>query len=59
MELILVPINEHLEQNEEFLVNPRCLESLNMTCEFYKPVGFDPPWIGYYADAAKNAVEKK
>jgi [ribosomal protein S5]-alanine N-acetyltransferase len=49
MDLILVPFNEHLEQNEKFLANPHCVESLNMTCESYKRVGFFPPWIGDYA----------
>jgi [ribosomal protein S5]-alanine N-acetyltransferase len=49
MDLILVPINEHLEQNEKHLANPHCVESLDMTCEFYKRVGFFPPWVGYYA----------
>jgi [ribosomal protein S5]-alanine N-acetyltransferase len=49
MDLILVPINEHLEQNEKLLANPHCVESLGMICEFYKRVSFYPPWTGYYA----------
>ena len=44
----LLPIQPELEQNREFAGNPLCTESLPMTLEFYKRVGFQPPWIGYY-----------
>jgi len=44
----LIPVLEHLEDNPEFINNPRCVESLQMTVDFYKRVGFLPPWIGYY-----------
>ena len=47
MELIL--IKETREENEIFINDPLCLESVSMTIEFYKKVGFVPPWIGYYA----------
>lgn len=45
----LIPIKERLEENEEFTSNPLCHESIYATIEFYKKVGFAPPWIGYYA----------
>lgn len=35
--------------NQPFLEHPDCREILQMTLDFYKRVGFDPPWIGYYA----------
>jgi RimJ/RimL family protein N-acetyltransferase len=45
----LIPIKEHLEENQEFIINPDCQESLAMTIDFYKRIGFNPPWISYYA----------
>ena len=45
----IIPIKEKLEENEEFLNHPLCRESLHMTIDFYKKVGFVPPWIGYFA----------
>jgi ribosomal-protein-alanine N-acetyltransferase len=45
----LVPIKEHLHQNQQFAANPDCDESLGMCIDFYKRVGFNPPWICYYA----------
>jgi RimJ/RimL family protein N-acetyltransferase len=44
----LIPIKERLDGNEEFISNPLCQESIYMTIDFYKKVGFVPPWIGYY-----------
>ncbi|MEO8765345.1 MAG: GNAT family protein [Ginsengibacter sp.] len=44
----LLPIKEELDENEEFINAPLCQESLHMTIDFYKRVGFRPPWIGYY-----------
>jgi [ribosomal protein S5]-alanine N-acetyltransferase len=45
----LVPVKETLDENEEFVNNPLCHETIYMTIEFYKKVGFVKPWIGYYA----------
>jgi len=45
----LIPIKESLEGNIEFTGNPLCQESIYMTIDFYKRVGFTPPWICYYA----------
>lgn len=46
----LLPIRKHLEENQDFLQNPLCDGTLQMTIEFYKKVGFVPPWICYYAE---------
>ncbi len=46
----LIPINERLEDNEAFANNPLCQETIHMTIDFYKKVGFEQPWIGYYAE---------
>lgn len=45
----LLPVKEKLEENQEFHNNPLLQESLNMSVNFYKKVGFVPPWICYYA----------
>ena len=37
-------------KNKAFASNPLCNESLSMCIDFYKRVGFDPPWICYYAE---------
>ena len=45
----LIPVQEHAEENPEFIADPRCQESIYMSIDFYKRVGFTPPWICYYA----------
>jgi len=44
----LIPINESLEDNQEFVNNPICQETIYMTIDFFKRVGYEPPWISYY-----------
>jgi len=46
----LIPINQKLEDNPQFLNNPLCRESLYMTIDFFKRVGYEPPWVSYYAE---------
>jgi [ribosomal protein S5]-alanine N-acetyltransferase len=46
----LIPIQEKLEDNEAFAANPAGRETLQMTVDFYKRVGFHEPWIGYYVE---------
>ena len=48
--MTLLPIKETMKENEVFAMNPLCNESLSMCIDFYKRVGFDPPWICYYAE---------
>jgi len=45
----LITIKERLEENEDLIRIPFLRESVEMTVEFYKKVGFVPPWIGYCA----------
>jgi RimJ/RimL family protein N-acetyltransferase len=45
----LLPIQATLEENAAFLHHPDCQESLGPSVDFFKSVGYDPPWIGYYA----------
>jgi len=44
----LVPINERIEDNKEFTDNPLCQETIHMTVDFFKRVGYQKPWISYY-----------
>lgn len=45
----LIPIQKTSAENEAFIHHPLCQDSLYMTMDFYKKVGFTPPWICYYA----------
>ena len=52
----LLPIKEKIEENIAFINNPLCSESLSPTIEFYKMVGFNPPWISYYVCENENLI---
>ncbi|HEY5408773.1 MAG TPA: GNAT family protein [Ginsengibacter sp.] len=52
----LIPIKETLEENGEFVENPLCQESIYMTIDFYKRVGYNPPWISYYLKLGNELV---
>jgi len=45
----LIPINEHIDDNKEFTDNLLCQETIYMTIDFFKRVGYKKPWISYYA----------
>lgn len=46
----LLTIFPMLEENPRFASHPDCMESLSMTLDFYKRVGFNIPWVSYYAE---------
>ncbi|HEY9000202.1 MAG TPA: GNAT family protein [Mucilaginibacter sp.] len=52
----LIPIKEHLEENPEFTAHADCQESIYMCVDFYKRVGYNPPWICYYVQQEGNLV---
>ena len=52
----LVPIKEHLEDNKIFTEDPDCQDSIFMTVDFYKKVGYNMPWICYYAQLEDQLV---
>jgi len=52
----LVPIKELLEENGAFVENPLCQGSIYMTIDFYKRVGYNPPWISYYVKIENELV---
>ena len=52
----LIPVNEHLHENKHFADHPDCSKSLQMCVDFYKRVGFNPPWICYYVQLDDQLV---
>ena len=54
--MTLLPIKQTLAENEDFGNDPLCKESLGMCIEFYKKVGFNPPWICYYVKENEELV---
>ena len=52
----LIAVKEHLEENQAIAADPLLRESLVMSVDFYKKVGFNPPWICYYAAMGKELV---
>ena len=45
----LLPILQTAAENQAFLEHPDCQANIHMSMEYYTRVGFEPPWIGYYA----------
>ncbi len=56
VELELIPIRKELGENTDFAGHPDCKESLLVTLEYYKKIGFEIPWIGYYASVGHVLV---
>jgi len=55
--LKLLPIAPHLSENKEFVDNPAIDQTnLQMSVDFYKKVGFQPPWIGYFVQLNNELV---
>jgi len=52
----LLPIKRTLPENEIFAKNPLCKETLGMCIEFYKRVGFMPPWICYFVEENEELI---
>jgi ribosomal-protein-alanine N-acetyltransferase len=52
----LIAVKEDVNDNFEFTSDPLCQESVYMSIDFYKKVGFTPPWICYYAKENGNLV---
>ncbi len=45
----LIPIPQTIAENGEFLAHPLCSDSLQAVVDYYTRIGFNKPWIGYYA----------
>jgi ribosomal-protein-alanine N-acetyltransferase len=52
----LLAIKERLHENHAFVENPDCQDSLYICIDFYKRVGFNPPWICYYVQLEGSLV---
>lgn len=52
----LLPIKKTLEENQEFLAQPDCRDNIYMSVDFYERKGFNPPWIGYFAQVDGKLV---
>jgi ribosomal-protein-alanine N-acetyltransferase len=52
----LRPISLDPALNTEFENNPGISEGLQMSIDFFKKIGFDPPWIGYCVKLNKEFV---
>ncbi|MEO6038686.1 MAG: N-acetyltransferase, partial [Saprospiraceae bacterium] len=51
-----LPIQPTAAENTAFIDHPDCQGSLYMSMDFYKRMGFEPPWIGYYARTGNQLV---
>jgi [ribosomal protein S5]-alanine N-acetyltransferase len=56
MTLELVPIRSTMPENGDFAADPACADTLQMSVDYYKVIGFEPPWICYYAKADGKLV---
>lgn len=45
----LLPIEKDMLLNEKFAENTECASVLSVYPDFYSRVGFNKPWIGYFA----------
>lgn len=54
--MILLPIHQNQELNADFASDPDCMATLEVFPSFYARVGFNPPWIGYFASLDQKLV---
>lgn len=47
--MTLLPIEVDLSLNKKFTENPECAAILSVYPDYYDRVGFNKPWIGYFA----------
>lgn len=45
----LIPIQRLFVENDLFSQDPALVDILKMTVDYYKAIGYEPPWIGYFA----------
>lgn len=54
MKLLPIDIDDSL--NRKFTTNPECVDVLNVYPDYYNRVGYDKPWIGYFATINGNDI---
>ena len=52
----LLPIEKEGTLNKEFTNNPECIEIFSVFRDLYLKVGFEKPWIGYFATSDNNEI---
>ncbi|HEV7346997.1 GNAT family N-acetyltransferase [Telluribacter sp.] len=52
----LLPIKKTLDENPEFRDHSDCQPNLQISIDYFERVGYDPPWIGYYAQVEDKLV---
>ncbi|WP_229367571.1 GNAT family N-acetyltransferase [Telluribacter humicola] len=54
--LLLLPIGRTLDENPEYRDHPDCQPTLQISIDYFERVGYEPPWIGYYAQVGDKLV---
>lgn len=54
--MILLPIDLDVSLNSKFTKNPECNDVLSAYPGYYNRVGYDKPWIGYFATVNGNDI---
>ncbi|MEM6347639.1 MAG: GNAT family protein [Bacteroidota bacterium] len=52
----LLPISTDPTQNTAFVDNPACQPILKVFGPYYEQIGYQPPWIGYFAAFGERIV---
>lgn len=47
--MLLLPINVNPSQNIQFRTNSECIPILEVYPDYYEKIGYNKPWIGYFA----------
>lgn len=56
MAMQLLPIDVDETKNHKFFINPECISVLKVYPDYYKKVGYNPPWIGYFVTIDGNEM---
>jgi RimJ/RimL family protein N-acetyltransferase len=54
--MVLLPIDIDEKKNSRFLLNPECISVLDIYPSYYAKIGFQKPWIGYFASSDGNEI---
>lgn len=52
----LIPIQQTLQENTQFLNHADIEPGLSMTVDYFNKIGYEPPWIGYFAQLDDTLV---
>lgn len=54
--MTLLPIELDKAENNGYLHNPECIPYLEIYPEYYRTIGFNKPWIGYFASIDDESI---